>query len=65
MSEDAEIRVLEPNETGHTDIKITIEDRKLGYMLIQDWNGTKHRFELRKSEDYLSFPVPKIVKPAK
>jgi hypothetical protein len=62
MSDEPEIRELKPNENGSVSLKVTMDDRKLGYMLVKDWNGTQHRFDLRKSEDYLSFPVPKVDK---
>lgn len=54
-----EARELKPHKSGLQSIRITAEDRKLGYMLVKDWMGHEHRIEFRNSEDYVRLPVPK------
>jgi hypothetical protein len=50
-----------PNGTGLVDIRIDREDAKLGYIMVEDWEGKTHRIVIRGNEgDVMQLPVPKI-----
>jgi hypothetical protein len=52
---------LVPNGTGLVDIRIDREDAKLGYIMVEDWEGKTHRIVIRGNEgDVMQLPVPKI-----
>jgi hypothetical protein len=52
---------LVPNESGIMDIRIDRDDARLGYIMVEDWEGRTHRIPLRSREgDVIQLPVPKI-----
>lgn len=52
---------LVPNERGLVEIRIDKDDARVGYIMVEDWDGKEHRIQLRGNEgDVVTLPVPKI-----
>jgi hypothetical protein len=52
---------LVPNSTGLVEIRIDREDARLGYIMVEDWEGKSHQIPVRGREgDIIALPVPKI-----
>ncbi|NIO40794.1 MAG: hypothetical protein GTO41_11815 [Burkholderiales bacterium] len=52
---------LVPNDRGLVEIRLDREDARLGYIMVEDWEGKEHRIAVRGNEGaVITLPVPKI-----
>jgi hypothetical protein len=43
------------------EIRIDKDDARVGYIMVEDWEGKEHRIQLRGNEgDVVTLPVPKV-----